>query len=177
MTKYLLFTCALLAMSYLSSCAKSERTVTSETVISGDQLKDQFASGFSYGKKGGELSSKSDKESDFAGKSFGGTSSYTDKEFNRSDFATKRWGGNTDYNSKKYAGNTSTGYLSKAPAFAQDQFNNKTSSYGDSAFSTSAFGGVTSASEGNKADVGTFTNTLADKDKTITPIIKNWKSQ
>lgn len=105
------------------SCSSVSETVSKEKVSSGDSLKDKYAGGYTYGSSGGAVRSQSDKQSEYAGKSFGGTNDFSGKNFTTKNYANKRWAGNSDFASKRYAGNTSGDSFKHAPDFVQKQAN------------------------------------------------------
>lgn len=160
----------------LVSCASSKKTVTREKVSTGDALKDRFAGGYTYGKKGGTARSQSDKESDFSRKSFGGVNDFEGKKYKGETYATERWGGKSNYNSNQYQGGTDTNFINKSPAFAQHQADLKKGTWNDSNYKTEGFK-TSSAREGGNKSVNTSVSNHADKDKVIDPIILPWKSQ
>ncbi len=166
----------ILCGSMLVSCSGSKKTTTTEQVPNGGSLKDRFAGGYTYGKKGGVAKSQSDKQSDYSGKSFTGSNDFKGKEYRSDNYATDRWGGNSNFNSKKYQGGTDADFIKKSPAFAQHQASLKEGNWNDSDYKTSGFNS-TSAQESRKNSIDNTVSNHADRSKVIDRVILPWKSK
>lgn len=166
----------ILSGSVLISCSSSKKSVTREKVSSGDSLKDRFAGGYTYGKKGGVAKSQSDKESDYSGKSFSSSNDFNGKEYRSDTYATDRWGGNSSFNSKKYKGGSDVDFIKKSPAFAQHQANIKEGSWNDSNYQTSGFNSA-SAQERGRGTIDNSVSNHADRSKVVDKVILPWKSK
>lgn len=166
--------------SVMVSCSNSDPVVTKEKVVSnaeGEALRERFASGYSYGKKGGAAKSQSEKTSDFAGKSFGGISDFSGKNYTGKTYSSERWGGGKSFLSKKYAGNKRSAYSDKVPDFAQKQIGN--TQYASDSKKAGKYGkyGVDAAREVSKSSIDNKVNTYADKSKQKDILIVPWQNQ
>jgi len=163
----------------LSACADKAQTVTRERVSSGDPLLDKYASNHGYAKTGGAVRSQSDKKSEYAGKTFGGTKDFSGKSYATSQYGSKRWGGgDKTFSNKKYAGRTDGSRFKKSPEFVQQQ-----NRYGDMKANAQgkAFGvasiGKSNARENSGRRLSYKESWYAKRNNVKKPIIIPWKQQ
>ena len=147
-----------------------------EKVSYEDPLLNKYASNHGYQRVDGVTKSGSDKESRYAGKTYGETSDFTGKDYTTADYATKRWGGNKSvFGNSKYSGNKA---FSQSPDFVKQQayYSGKKNSGSGSAYSINDYD-VSSASESNTGKVVTGNSTYAERNNVKNPVILPWKKQ
>lgn len=162
----------------ISSCAKdgkSEKTVTRERVSHGDPILDRFASNHGYERSGGAVKSTSDKESQYARKSYAGASDFAGKSYTKKGYTTERWGGSKSYSDKAYQGNTK---YDLAPEYAKRQarYSGMKSLAEGSAYSTKQVDSFSAREQAGKRMQKTE-NAYAKRHNLKDPIIIPWQKQ